>query len=321
MRKSEWETTSGETRQSVRYSMRRVYTAASVPLDDLIAAVDRHTPNTLDYACEGDDAYIIGIGDMQFGKIDGDGVKGTLQRCIDFLDAAANKIAWLQAMGHSIGHVHVAWLGDHIEGFNSQNGANAWRTQLPLTHQIRLTRRVMLYAVQILAPLVARLTVAAVPGNHGETVRFAGKGITTYDDSHDTEALVSVMEVVQGRPEYSHVEFYFPERDELTVAIEVAGLPVLMAHGHQFSPNKHFDWWKGQAFNNDAASAAGLLLTGHLHHDHIEREGRHLWVGCGSLEAESTHYRHRTGATGHPGITGLLVRNGNVVSIDFIDGK
>ena len=318
MRKSQWQTPSGEDRHSVRYTMRRVYTLPDVPLDDLFQMLEHPGFWNKANGCAGPEAYIIGIGDMQFGKIDGDGVEGTLERTIDYLNKAAERISILISEGHQIGHVHVAWLGDHIEGFNSQGGALVWRTQLPLTHQMRLTRAVMMHAVRVLAPLVDRLTMAAVPGNHGEPVRFAGKGITTYDDSLDTEALVAVMEACAGRPEFEHVEFYLPENDELTVVLEVGGMNVMMAHGHKFSPNKHFEWWKGQAFNNDAAWASGLLLTGHLHHDHIEREGRHLWVGCGSLEYESTHFRHRTGATGHPGITGLHVVDGEVASIDFI---
>ena len=319
LKRSEWQTPSGETRNSLRYTLKRVSGGTEVPVDELIRALDEHVPPRDAVKWGGDAAYVIGIGDMQFGKIDGDGVAGALERCIDYMDSVAARIKWLQGHGVNIGHVHVAWLGDHIEGFNSQGGANAWRTQLPLTHQIRLTRRVMAYAMQVLAPLVTRLTMAAVPGNHGETVRFAGKGVTTFDDSHDTESLICVMEAAEGRPEYEHVEFYVPDHDELTVSIEAGGLHVLMAHGHQFAPNKHFDWWRGQAFHSDTAHASGILLTGHLHHDHIERDGKHLWVGVGSLESESTYYRHKTGSPGHPGMTGLLVRGGRVEFVDFIN--
>lgn len=317
LRRSDWETHDGETRKSVRYTMYRV-NKPSYSVEELIRSVEEWTP-PFEAGHEGDYAYIVALGDMQFGKSDADGYEGAFRRCVQYINDAADRIYWLQDHGVDIGHVHVAFLGDHVEGFNSQGGANAWRTTLPLMYQTRLTRYVMTHALKTLSPLASRMTMAAVPGNHGETVRFAGKGITTFDDSHDTEALVCVSEVAAGREEFEHVEFYWPQRDELTLTIEVAGLPVLHTHGHQFQPNKHFEYWKGQAFNSDTAHVAGLMLSGHLHHDHIERMGKHLWVGVGSMEGESTYYRHRTGITGHPGLTGLLIKDGRVESIDFID--
>ena len=75
------------------------------------------------------------------------------------------------------------------------------RTQLTLTEQVRLTRRVMLRALTTFAPLAERVTMTAVPGAHGEAVRLVGGGATPHDDSHDTESLIAVHDAVALHPE------------------------------------------------------------------------------------------------------------------------
>lgn len=289
------------------------------PLDEILAEVKAHTPTP--NRPTGESAFLVALGDMQFGKIDGDGARGSLHRTIDCLNRAANLLAAYQRDGHEIGHVHIAWLGDHIEGFVSQSGANVWRTTLTLNEQIRLTRRVMLHAMTTFAPMVDRLTMAAVPGNHGEPQRFSGKGVTRYDDSHDTESLIAVADAaVLNAETFGHVEFYVPETDELTVVLEVGGSVVAHAHGDKWRPGKHFEWWRGQAFStNSAMHAATVLLAGHLHHLHIEREGDRLYIGLPALESESTWFRHHTGTTGRPGIVTALMNGGRISPVEFIE--
>ncbi|GGL01738.1 hypothetical protein [Mangrovihabitans endophyticus] len=212
-----------------------------------------------------------------------------------------------------IGQVHIGWLGDHIEGFNSQAGANVWRTPLTLSEQIRLTRRVMLHALVTFAPLAERVSMAAVPGNHGETVRIAGRGLTRYDDSHDTESLIAVHDAAQFNPDaFDHVAIHVPETDELTVVVDVAGTVVAHAHGHQWQPGRHFDWWKGQAFNKDSAMhRADLLVAGHLHHELVDSDGPRTFIQTPALESESTWWRHATGTPGHPGLIVAITKDGN----------
>ncbi|PZU02277.1 MAG: hypothetical protein DI619_05395, partial [Francisella sp.] len=82
-------------------------------------------------------AFVIGAGDFQIGK----GIPGgeTSRFADDYLRSlTAAKHYWQQAGNPE--RVHIAFLGDMIEGYVSQGGNNAWRTQTPLTEQIRLTR-------------------------------------------------------------------------------------------------------------------------------------------------------------------------------------
>ncbi|WP_367135732.1 hypothetical protein [Saccharothrix sp. HUAS TT1] len=319
-RSSEWTMANGSTGVSTRYSFARRGSAVSAerpPLDELFAQIERHEP--VAKRAEGDHGFIVALGDTQFGKIDGDGVEGTLNRAIHYLNEARDLLE-VYRLRADIGHVHVAWLGDHVEGFVSQGGANTWRTQLTLNEQIRLTRRVMLHALKLFADSASQVSMAAVPGNHGEAVRFAGKGVTRYDDSHDTESLIAVADAAALNPEaFGHVRFYVPETDELTVVLPVAGTVVAHAHGHQWRPGKHFEWWKGQAFNQDSAMhQADLLLAGHLHHEHVDSDGRRLFIQPPAMESESTWWRHAKGTTGHPGLVVAITKDGATGPLEVV---
>ncbi|WIM95750.1 hypothetical protein ACTOB_007880 [Actinoplanes oblitus] len=311
-RSSTWTMAGGGEGVSTRYAFTRTDRTSTdgVPLDELLAQVQAHEPAPR--RPDGDHGFLVLLGDMQFGKIDGDGAAGALHRTIGCLNRAADLLVEYRKRC-DIGRVHVGWLGDHIEGYTAQAGANTWRTSLPLTDQLRLTRRVMLHAVELFAPLAERVSMAAVPGNHGEAARIAGRGLTRYDDSHDTDALIAVHDAVQLNPAaFGHVEFYTPGTDELTVVLDIAGTVVAHAHGHQWKPGRHFDWWRGQAFNKDSAMhQADLLVAGHLHHELVDTDGPRTFIQVPSMEAESTWWRHAHGTGGAPGLIVAITKDGN----------
>lgn len=315
-RSSEWTMANGDTGVSTRFSFARqcaTVTSERPAIDELLTAIKAHEPPSAQPGYVGDHTFIVALGDMQFGKIDGDGVEGTLQRTIDCINNAAS-LLYEYRLRFGINHVHIAWLGDHIEGFVSQGGANTWRTQLTLNEQIRLTRRVMLHALLTFAPLANRVTMAAVPGNHGEAVRVMGKGVTRYDDSHDTESLIAVKDAADLNPgRFGHVEFFVPDTDELTVVVECSGTVVAHVHGHQWRPNKVWDWWKGQAFGRASAMhQADVLLAGHLHHEYVEADGPRTFIQVPSMESESTWFRHSKGAEGSPGLIVAVTKDGAI---------
>lgn len=312
-RKSRWQSANGRELEAARFSFVRTRpeaTEARLPLDELVAKVKRHRPRKT--RAEGDHGLVVALGDMQFGKgLDGDGDPGSLMRTITALNAAADAIPFYRKR-YDIGHIHVAWLGDHIEGFVSQGGSNVWRTSLTLNEQIRLTRQVMLHALTTFAPLAGRVSMAAVPGNHGEAVRVNGKGQTRYDDSHDTEALIAVHDAAQMNTEaFGHVEFQVPETDELTVVTDVANTRIAHAHGHQWRPGKHMDWWRGQSFRQGSPLRdADVLLAGHLHHEFVEAWDWRTFCQVPAMESESTWYRHSKGPAGAPGLLLGIVKDG-----------
>ena len=317
-RRSEWGDPNGDKLESSRFTFKRVVAGSKIELlPEEVTALKRYRGRA--QRAQGDHAYIVAFGDLQLGKIDGDGVEGTIARALTSIDMAADLLA-IHRKRFDIGHVHVAWLGDHIEGFVSQGGANVWRTQLTLSEQIRLSRRVMLHALTTFADQAEVLTMAAVPGNHGETIRLAGKGITRYDDSHDTESLIAVADAaaLYGKA-FSHVNFYVPQTDEMTVVLELAGTIVAHVHGHQYRPGKHFEWWKGQAFGRAVdLQSADVLLAGHLHHEMSDSDGPRSFRQVPALESQSTWWRHATGAPGDPGVYTGVTANGRLYAEEIV---
>lgn len=223
----------------------------------------------------------------------------------------------LQLRHYEVEHLHIAWLGDCIEGVNSQGGKLRWRTTLTLTEQVRVLQRYMMYAIEVLAPHAKRLTVSSIPGNHDEA---NGRDLQTrMDDSWAVQALVSVEDAItfSRREDLKHVECYVPGPDQQGVTLEVGGMTVASVHGHQFrSTAKAFDWWKGQHFGGQDEGQADLLLHGHFHHWETEEQGKRLRVCVPAMEAESVWWKHRTGTPGNPGSLLLRIRRGRVDRID-----
>jgi len=266
-------------------------------IEELLAIVN--APNDPEVVYLGDRAgsWVHALGDLQLFKMDGDGVEGTLQRVLASIDAGV--VRYLEDRNY-LEHVHIAWLGDCVEGFVSQGGKNAWRTNGTITEQVRLLRRIMLYAIDAYAPYCKRLTVVSVPGNHDEAMRHPVN--TRSDDSWAIDALVAVSDAIALNPDkYGHVECFVPGPDEQDVTLEVGGKIVTHLHGHQFRIGREWDFWKGQAFGGQQAGLAKLMLYGHQHHFSIDSKGDRLRVCVPALESESTWWKHKTGEVGAPG--------------------
>ena len=302
---SEWTLPNGETGRSVQKIIDHQPATDPYPVDELVNKVAEWTPpkpKQADTTGSSDTAFVIGAGDFQIGK----GIPGgeTAHFADDYLRSLASAKHYWQQAGQPQ-RVHIAFLGDMIEGYVSQGGNNAWRTQTPLTEQIRLTRMAMMQLVHMFDHC-ANVTVTSIPGNHGEAVRF-GKGVTTYDDSFDVDCCRAIAEAYQLTNQYPNIHFHFPERDEMTTTVDVAGTQILHAHGHQWRNNQHYEWWRGQEFHNGTTSH--ILMAGHRHHLEISEQGQRTFIQCPSMEGESVWYRHRTGTTGNPGLVCYTINN------------
>jgi hypothetical protein len=293
------------------YSLRIILrNAAAANIDELVAAIGGDRFKKPRPAPVGYHTFHLDAGDLQLGKIDGDGVEGTVDRYIAGVDEAVRTLKALRKR-KPIGHVHLGWLGDCIEGYVSQGGANAWRTGLPLTDQTRLLRRLMLYTIQSFAPLAEKVTALSVPGNHDEAVRFGGKQVTTFSDSHAVDALYAVGDALQlNTRSYGHVQIIPLKVDDVSITVDLSGTTVVHSHGHMWGRGKHFDWWKGQTFGNHPPAAATIMVTAHEHHAMMDTLGRRTVLRVPALELESTWWKLKTGETGMPGQLVFTTRAG-----------
>jgi hypothetical protein len=256
-------------------------------------------------------SFVVLTGDTQIGKIDGDGTEGTVERFLSKTDAAVRRLKELRKAGRVVDTITLAWMGDCIEGNISQGGAlaAAGRTDLSLTEQVRVYRRLMLHQVKLFSGLAHRIVVPVVPGNHDEAERV-GKTVRRYDDSWAVEGGVAVADALELAGGYEHVAFVFPGRDELTITLDVNGTVCGFAHGHQFRRDP-MKWWAGQAHGMQPIGDATLLFGAHNHHLRIEQSGAKTFCQIPALDGGSQWWKHQTGQDSPPGLVSLLVGGGS----------
>ena len=214
------------------------------------------------------------------------------------------------------GDQEIAFMGTSTKtyfanGYAVHNSQQAWRTELTLTEQVRVTRRLIVKALTRWAGLFEEVVVAAVPGNHGE-VRQGGKSFTDFADNHDVDVFAAAAEVLAANPDtYGHVSFVFPQGQEITLTLDACGTVLGLAHGHQVkSVNKVGDWWAKQAHGRQPIGEADLLLTGHYHHLRVEQNQR-AWIQAPALDGGSDWWRHLSGQDSPPGVLTLVVGGGS----------
>lgn len=243
---------------------------------------------------------IVCASDWQLGKADGDGVEGTVNR----IDAAITEAA-RRAKGAD--RIVLAGLGDLIEGCDGHYAMQAFSVALDRREQVRLVRRLLLRAIDALAPL-APLDVVCVPGNHGEN-RRNGKAFTTLSDNDDLAVFDQVADIVASSDRYPDVRFGFPsEDDELVLTIDCNGVGVAFAHGHQLSgggapSQKALRWWAGQAMGHRSAGDADILVSGHYHHLVVHEGSGRTWFQAPAMDGGSDWW---TGMTGNTSPAGML---------------
>lgn len=307
LRTSKWQQREdGEWLHSYRFA---IGPAATANLDDVIKSISSRKFKPAE--SKGDDVFHWLAGDLQLGKIDGDGTQGVVDRVLASIDNGVKELKKLRKY-NSIGMVHQAWLGDCGEGNQSQGGKSMWRTELTITEQYRLFRRLALYAVDAFAPLVERLEIDVVNGNHDEAQRLPVA--TRADDGHATEAMIALADALLLNPaSYGHVKIFVPNRDEMTITREIGNSVFTHAHGNQWAKGKAFEWWAKQSLNNHSAGAADFLLHGHNHEMHLQAKKERVVICVPTFESESTYWKHRHGDVARTGAL-VMLTNGKEFS-------
>lgn len=307
VRRSRWQKHDGEWLEAYRASVRPVMVAKArdVDLEQLVAEVRSWRPQRGTKRHTGDLSYLVNVGDTQYGKDAGNGTPGTIARVLDGFNDTVHRFTELRKLGRPIGTIGLPQLGDCIEGSSSQHGKVLGRSDLGVTAQVRLGRRMLMAQIKAFAPLVERLIVPVVPGNHDEPHRIV---ITDPTDSWQIEVASAVQDACAENPELAHVEFRYPDRDEQTLAVDFSGTLVGFAHGHQ--SRDAVKWWHGQATGRTPVGAADVLITGHYHHFRAQQVGPRLWLQVPAMDGGSPWFRDRTGLESPTGIVTLVVGDG-----------
>lgn len=301
VRKSKWQRYDGEWLEAYRVSVKpRGYVSILMDPSELEAELKKWRPSKSVKPGKGDLTFLAAIGDTQWGKDAGGGSEATVNRVMSAMQNVKDRFDEVKSRG--IGQIALPQMGDCIEGIVSQGGKIAGRVDLPLTAQIRLGRRMLLEWVKTFAPLTDKLIIPVVPGNHDESTRAL---LTDPLDSFQVDIVSQVMDIVADNPALQNVEARFIEADNTTLAVNLSGVMVGFAHGHQSrNPEK---WWEGQALGQTPIGGSDVLITAHYHHFIAKSVGPRMWVQIPSMDGGSAWFRDRRGLDSPPGIATMVI--------------
>lgn len=288
----------------------------ALDVDELLTAIGKRRPAPAPATGDGY-AAVLCLADWQIGKeTAAGGSVDTAGRALDALDVFVRKVK-ADRKRRPVGTIVLAALGDMCEGVASQNGGVALFSDLTVTEQIRVVRRLMLEHVKAVAPLAERIVIPVAPGNHDEPHRLMGlKPRAT--DSFLVDVAAQVWDALQLAGGFDHIEIVTPDLDDLTVTVEAAGTIIGATHGHVFRKGKAHEWWARQAHARHRIAAADILLTGHYHHLRIEQDGDRLWMQAGTIDPGSPWFDQRHGGSATPGVLTFYTRDGKVRDVDVL---
>lgn len=256
---------------------------------------------------------VVCLADWQLGKGDGDGLEGTVRRALRGIEGVPDMVADLERLGRRPSRIHVQGMGDIVEQCDGHYPAQAFTTVLNRRDQTKVARRLACYAVERFAPLADRITVSAVPGNHGEN-RKNGKRFTSDGDNDDVAVFEQVADIVARVPSLSHVAFVLPE-DEMQVVLEIGGAVVGFHHGHVGQSGstpqaKAKRWWADMVFSQTELQGATILVTAHYHHFSVIDHGPRWHIQCPTIDGGSKWWTDRGGGSSRAGTLAFTVADG-----------
>ena len=259
--------------------------------------------------------FLLLIGDTQIGKGDGDGSIGTIDRWQHSLEGQIARFKELSKK-HRISSLATAFMGDLAESCVGNYPSQQFTTDLTMREQDGVLQELTHDTLSRLAPLVDDEYVLVVPGNHGEQ-RKDGKAYTLPSDNRDIAVVETVHRgiVLNKNHAFDHVRFVYPEGEQLTVCIDLSGMPTGFAHGHQFARGagpaaKAESWWKDMSHNLVPIGDARLLFSGHYHHLLVTQNGRKTHVQIPALDGGSQWWENIKGQVSPPGMVSCLVGEG-----------
>lgn len=273
-------------------------------LDELVALARKarkHQPKTTST----EQALVVSWADLQVGKA------GSRGGTAELVDRVMEKLDALDAHAKRV-KAHTAYLidvGDCVESFENV-AAQGFTNDLSFPEQLRVARRLYTEAALLLAKRHERVVCASVPSNHGRWRRGKDQ-LGRPGDDYGIETLVAVHDAFALNPDaLGHVSFVVPEVWQETIALDVCGTIVAVAHGHQVNrPEQVPVWWAKQVHGGQPAADADVLLTGHFHHVRVQPTGRSAhtgrakwWLQAPTLDNASDHVRLRQGDDSDPAL-------------------
>ena len=307
VRKSQWQRYDGEMLEAQKINIvpADFQSGSDEDREKLIAEIKKWRPRAGIKTATGGLAYTSCSSDTQLGKDAGDGSSGTVRRFRNGIDESVNRFKELTKTGRNMGSIFLPEIGDCIEGSSSQHGRLLQQSDLGVSFQVRLGRRLLLERVKAHAPLSDDVTVLLLPGNHDETHRIQ---ITDPVDNWQIEIGSAVQDACAENPALAHIKFRYPERENSTLAIKFGDTVLGLAHGHQFKDAEK--WLSGQALGQTPVGAADILLTAHYHHFQAKQLGKRVWLQTPAMDGGSPWFKNSRGLDAPAGLLSFVFGDG-----------
>ena len=284
-------------------------------MDEVAAIIEKRKPvKMVPFGDLGDVALIVNLADWQVGNGEGGGTPAFLERLGRKIDALVAHIKMLNRLGYKIAGIFLMGLGDlseNCQGFYSQM---TFSIDLDQREQVRTVRHQLVKIVDRLVPFGIPMTLGGVAGNHGENRNGSGKSFTSFSDNSDLAVIEQVGEILAVNPDrYGHVDITpaVSLAHDLTLTLDVCGVPVGWMHGHQVKGSGGVvGWWKGQQLGRQTIADVQILNSGHLHHFVCDESTSRTHFQAPALDGGSRWFTDMTGKHSPPGMLTYLAGNG-----------
>ena len=314
-RKSRWQSANGEWLEAYRLSIvpasSSVEKAADLDVELLIKEVSKWKPSKSEKKGTGELAFVFCPSDQQIGKRQGDdGTAQTVERLLEATQRGVQRLKDLRKIGRNIGTVVIPLPGDHVEGTSSQNGRLQGQaaSDLGITEQTRVARRILMAQIKAFAPLAERVIVPVVNGNHDEAGRQV---VVDASDGWNVEIASSVQDACAENENLKHVEFRFPEKSHQTLAIDINGTMLGLFHGHQSSAANPIKYLQEQSAGQTPLGLCDVWISGHYHNFKCMDVGERFWVQAPTTDPGSAWFRDRHGLESPPGVLTMVIGAGH----------
>ena len=308
LRRSRWQTYSGEWLESMRVNLTPFGATAEDQLDaeQLIDEIKKWRPDRGIKQSTGNGYFSVFPSDQQIGKkAASGGTEQSIERLLYLTEASVERFKGLRRMGLNLGGIVLGLPGDHVEGNVSQGGRlqGLAASDLGLTEQVRVARRLLMAQIKALAPLAERMIVPVVNGNHDEVTRQVAADPA---DGWNVEIASAVQDACAENQALAHIEFRYPASGHQTLAVDVGGTMLGLFHGHQAGRDVN-KYLSGQAAGQTALGNCDVWVSGHFHNYKCADIGHRLWLQCPTTDPGSDWFRDRAGVQSKPGLLTMVM--------------
>lgn len=273
--------------------------------------------------------YSLVLTDWQAFKGTGGGIDQLHERLARLGGQVEQDVTMLRDMGIPVPNGALLFGGDMVENCDGHYAMQTYEAEGGMRKQVKYVRRTIVELLDRWAPLFDTIAVAAAAGNHGEK-RKNGRQFTEWSDNYDLEVVEQAADMLAMKPDrYGHVRFRLPDPDSLCSTVDLDGVVVAVAHGHQCRKGgqsvqqKAMRWWGAMAESRHPVGDADVLVTGHFHHFEAFHNGTYdgrgrLWLQAPALDGGSPWFEQTGGGFTDAGTLRFVAADGRVDHIRII---